>query len=1021
MATPSVKFLSYNSTGLNAAKVQWINELMSTCAINFCGIQEHFKKTKSIMNFFKTAFPSFDAHVEPGHRDEGRDTGRAQGGLAQLSSKDLQVRKGKVVSTTWRVQAQILHFGNYKLLWMNVYLPNDPRVLNFDDSELLVVQRCVEDILDAGGYDDCLCAGDWNYDQRRKTGFATSMQQFLERVGLISTWEKFPIDFTHLHTDDKATSILDNFYVNERLLQYVESAGPLHLGDNLSRHSPIMLVLRLADIPRIKCEEEGVRQPRRLAWNNASQVQVKEYQAKLQEGLARLEVPDSISCCDVRCTDANHSIAQDRFVLDIMSTVIVSGYSSISLSPAPSKCSKRHFKLPGWNEEVKPLKDDSKFWYSIWLSAGRPSSGALHSVMVNAKVKYRHAVRKAQKKVNSERASALLAAAESGDKALMAQMKRVMGSKKLKQEMPESLEGAVGESEILDKFQDLYSELYNSCSTKGEMADLLQELKSQVDCRDEGEVAKMTPQVVKRACQRMKSGRLDVSQAFTSDVFQQGPDLLYEHLSIVFKSFLVHGTVPLAILVCAFMPLLKARKNPVKFDSWRAVAGASQLLKIFEYSILEIWGDCLQSDTLQFGYKPGTGSDQCTWLLRTTAEYFAQRGSPTLCCLLDVSKGFDRVKFSTLFSTLVKKGLPGIVVRVLVYSYTEQCGFVRIAGRYSSSFQLSNGTRQGAVASPTLWAVYVDDLLIELRKRGLGCYVAGVWMGAVLYVDDLALLAPTRRALAEMLAIVERYSQSHNLQFSVNPDPKLSKTKCMYFGGHRRSNPPAPMMLYGKQLPWVDNAMHLGHNLNQSLSMDQDVKMRRAMFISRSVEVRDQFAFAPPSQVLRAVQVFCCDAYGSPLWQLDSKMASSFFKAWSSCVRRVFRLPVDTFTYLVEGHLGKDFRPLRNQVLGRFPSFFRRLKESPSTEVRVMSELAAGWAQSVTATNLKHLQELTGLDPVQESIRQIKDLLPVKEVPDSEQWRLGLLDHLLALRTEVQSDKESLKRVVALLASLCST
>ena len=86
-----------------------------------------------------------------------------------------------------------------------------------------------------------------------------------------------------------------------------------------------------------------------------------------------------------------------------------------------------------------------------------------------------------------------------------------------------------------------------------------------------------------------------------------------------------------------------------------------------------------------------------------------------------------------------------------------------------------------------------------------------------------------------------------------------------------------------------------------------------------------------------------------------------------------------------------------------------------------MSELAAGWAQSVTATNLKHLQELTGLDPVQESIRQIKDLLPVKEVPDSEQWRLGLLDHLLALRTEVQSDKESLKRVVALLASLCST
>ena len=104
-----------------------------------------------------------------------------------------------------------------------------------------------------------------------------------------------------------------------------------------------------------------------------------------------------------------------------------------------------------------------------------------------------------------------------------------------------------------------------------------------------------------------------------------------------------------------------------------------------------------------------------------------------------------------------------------------------------------------------------------------------------------------------------------------------------------------------------------------------------------------------------------------------------------------------------------------------FPGFFRRLMDSPSTEVRVVSELAAGWAQSVTSVNLKHLQKLTGLDPVHDSLQQMKDLLPVKEVPVSEQWRLGLLDHLLALRAEVQTDSERSKSVVAMLASLCST
>ena len=86
-----------------------------------------------------------------------------------------------------------------------------------------------------------------------------------------------------------------------------------------------------------------------------------------------------------------------------------------------------------------------------------------------------------------------------------------------------------------------------------------------------------------------------------------------------------------------------------------------------------------------------------------------------------------------------------------------------------------------------------------------------------------------------------------------------------------------------------------------------------------------------------------------------------------------------------------------------------------------MCELASGWAQTVTAINLEHLRKLTGLDPAVDSIRQIREALPVKEVPVNEQWRLGLLDALLALRSEKQQNKDDLKSVVAQLSSLCST
>ena len=66
-------------------------------------------------------------------------------------------------------------------------------------------------------------------------------------------------------------------------------------------------------------------------------------------------------------------------------------------------------------------------------------------------------------------------------------------------------------------------------------------------------------------------------------------------------------------------------------------------------------------------------------------------------------------------------------------------------------------------------------------------------MGALLYVDDLALLAPTRSMLDQMLNVVEEYGQDHNLKFSTHENPNLSKTKCMFFSarpGSRQTLPP---------------------------------------------------------------------------------------------------------------------------------------------------------------------------------------------------------------------------------------
>ena len=231
---------------------------------------------------------------------------------------------------------------------------------------------------------------------------------------------------------------------------------------------------------------------------------------------------------------------------------------------------------------------------------------------------------------------------------------------------------------------------------------------------------------------------------------------------------------------------------------------------------------------------------------------------------------------------------------------------MRLVGVDSEPFTLTNGNRQGSVLSPVLWCIYLDGLLWELRKRKLGCYVGGLWTGACAYADDLLCLAPTRLVLQKMMEVCEEYGKEHNLVFSTDPVPSKSKTKGIFFCGVKNRSQvkyPDKVLLNGEKLPWEVTGEHLGHILHQDGTMDQDVKIRRARYIDRSVELREKMQFAGFDMIMKAHDIHCCDAYGAMLWKLRGRGSESFFKAWNTAVKLTHRIPLSTCTYLVEGFL----------------------------------------------------------------------------------------------------------------------
>ena len=143
-----------------------------------------------------------------------------------------------------------------------------------------------------------------------------------------------------------------------------------------------------------------------------------------------------------------------------------------------------------------------------------------------------------------------------------------------------------------------------------------------------------------------------------------------------------------------------------------------------------------------------------------------------------MTKAFDVTVHSLLFSKVFKAGRSTIVLRLLIFIYSEQFANVRWNGVISSIFTMHNGVRQGAILSVIAYCFYCEELFFLLESRRSGCWVNGFFLGLLGYSDDNICLAPSLSALQDrhvnhMLQHTTQDSLQIQIQQSVKPKPWL--------------------------------------------------------------------------------------------------------------------------------------------------------------------------------------------------------------------------------------------------------
>ena len=158
-------------------------------------------------------------------------------------------------------------------------------------------------------------------------------------------------------------------------------------------------------------------------------------------------------------------------------------------------------------------------------------------------------------------------------------------------------------------------------------------------------------------------------------------------------------------------------------DNYRPIAITTVASKMLELLILENCNNELRTADNQFGFKTSHATDMYLSTFKEIVNFYRTQGSPVYICFIDSSKAFHRVNHWSLFRKLIKRGLHFIVIRLIVYWYSSQLFCVRWGKSLSPGFMVSNRVWQGRILSPTLFNVYMDELIIALNGSKIGCNI----------------------------------------------------------------------------------------------------------------------------------------------------------------------------------------------------------------------------------------------------------------------------------------------------------
>ena len=431
------------------------------------------------------------------------------------------------------------------------------------------------------------------------------------------------------------------------------------------------------------------------------------------------------------------------------------------------------------------------------------------------------------------------------------------------------------EEEIRDRWTEYCSELYNFQNQGDPSVVICPEPTNEDDfpiLREE----------VETAIRSLKCGKAAGVDNIPAELLKNGGEIVIDVLTTICNQIWKTGKWPTSWTQSLIITLPK-KGNLQQCQNYRTISLISHASKV----MLKILLNRLQpqADKIiaeeQAGFRQGRSTIEQIFNLRILCEKHLQHQRKFYHVFVDFKKAFDRVWHEALWTTMKKFNIGQKLINTIQQLYATATSAVLVQGTIGKWFHTSIGVRQGCLLSPTLFNIFLEEIMNEALEAHTGTIsIGGRTITNLRFADDIDGLAGGEEELVTLVKKLDEASTKYGMEISAE------KTKLMTNNDTIR----ADIKVHGQKLETVQHFKYLGAIISDEGSKPEILARaaQTAMALARlkTIWKDKRITIRHKIRLMRAL-VLSIFLYACETWTLTADLQKKIQVVEMRCYRKI--------------------------------------------------------------------------------------------------------------------------------------